>query len=417
MKQFNYNFNSKVKNILRKFVLVILAFILVSFTTLNAQSYEILFDTYNASGWFGGDDRPGNGPRHVGYSQSVLIDSAITLNSFAFDFMGRFDYYQNPTGFGHEVTLTLNIRNDSGVILQTEQVVVPASYEGGWITWSNISMNVAANTTLIFSAYLVGAYDLNQYTSSNKCDANAGYLEGERYAKVGISDPDMELWPGWYNHTWDSNFWLKGTLLIIPVELTFFNANVTESNVILEWTTATEINNMGFEVQRNIKDNWETLDFIQGKGNSTEITQYTYKDDFIDVNYSGEVSYRLKQKDFDGTFTYSDVVIVEVDFSPLVYSLLQNFPNPFNPSTKISWQSPESSWQSVKVYDVLGNLVATLVDEYKPAGSYEVEFSAKGGSASGGNASTFNGSLTSGVYFYRIQAGSFVDTKKMILLK
>jgi len=95
------------------------------------------------------------------------------------------------------------------------------------------------------------------------------------------------------------------------------------------------------------------------------------------------------------------------------FELMQNYPNPFNPSTKISWHSTVGSWQSLKVYDVLGNEVATLVDEYKPAGRFEIEFSAKGGSAAGGNAY----SLPSGVYFYRLQAENYVETKKMILLK
>jgi photosystem II stability/assembly factor-like uncharacterized protein len=88
---------------------------------------------------------------------------------------------------------------------------------------------------------------------------------------------------------------------------------------------------------------------------------------------------------------------------PDKFSLAQNYPNPFNPSTKISWQSSVSSWQTLKVYDVLGNEVATLVDEYKPAGNYEVKFSADG--------------LTSGIYFYKLQAGSFGETKKMILMR
>ena len=92
------------------------------------------------------------------------------------------------------------------------------------------------------------------------------------------------------------------------------------------------------------------------------------------------------------------------------FTLEQNYPNPFNPSTKISWQSPVGSWQTLKVYDVLGNEVATLVNEFKQAGSYEVEFSALGGSV-------VSRQLASGVYFYRLQAGDFVETKKFVLLK
>lgn len=110
-------------------------------------------------------------------------------------------------------------------------------------------------------------------------------------------------------------------------------------------------------------------------------------------------------------------LLTEVKFEqPLIikeYKLEQNYPNPFNPSTKITWQAPVNAHQTLKVYDVLGNEIATLVDEYKTAGKYEVEFSAKGGSASGGNAID----LPSGVYFYRLQVGDFVSTKKMILLK
>jgi len=108
------------------------------------------------------------------------------------------------------------------------------------------------------------------------------------------------------------------------------------------------------------------------------------------------------------------VTAVEIDpLSPIEFELYQNYPNPFNPNTKISWQSPVGSWQTIKVYDVLGNEVVTLVNEYKPAGSHEVEFSAKSGSASGGNAL----SLPSGIYFYQLKSGNFIETRKMVLLK
>jgi len=112
----------------------------------------------------------------------------------------------------------------------------------------------------------------------------------------------------------------------------------------------------------------------------------------------------------------TDEIVVSVSNEvpiPTEFKLEQNYPNPFNPSTKINWQSPVGSWQSLKIFNILGNEVVTLVDEYKPAGTYEVEFSAKGGSASGGDA--YN--LPSGVYFYKLQAGEFNQTKKMVLLR
>ena len=116
--------------------------------------------------------------------------------------------------------------------------------------------------------------------------------------------------------------------------------------------------------------------------------------------------YRLKQIDFDGTFEYSSTIEVEVN-SPTKFSLEQNYPNPFNPSTKISWQSPVISWQTLKVYDILGNEIATLVNEEKSAGQYEVEF----------NPESSIKNPASGIYFYQLKAGDFVETKKMILMK
>jgi hypothetical protein len=107
------------------------------------------------------------------------------------------------------------------------------------------------------------------------------------------------------------------------------------------------------------------------------------------------------------------VIDAHVDLTPKSFALSQNYPNPFNPSTKISWQSPVGSWQTLKVYDILGNEISTLVNEFREAGFYEVEFSANGGSASGKDVST----LTSGVYIYKIQAGDFSETKKMLLTK
>ncbi|BDQ01452.1 M14 family zinc carboxypeptidase [Ignavibacterium sp.] len=197
----------------------------------------------------------------------------------------------------------------------------------------------------------------------------------------------------------------------IPVELSSFSATISGNNVQLNWTTVTETNNKGFEVQRSVfpgeerNHYWETIGFVDGKGTSTEVNHYSYNDKNLE---SGKYSYRLKQIDYDGSFKYSDEIYVNIE-NLKTFSLEQNYPNPFNPSTKISWQSPVSSWQTLKVYDVLGNEVATLVDEYREAGKYEVEFDATDLSGSK--------SLTSGIYFYQIHVGAFVESRKMILIK
>jgi hypothetical protein len=98
---------------------------------------------------------------------------------------------------------------------------------------------------------------------------------------------------------------------------------------------------------------------------------------------------------------------------PAAFELCQNYPNPFNPTTTIKYELPKASVVRLSVYDILGREVSVLVNERKNAGSYEVKFSAKGGSASGGDAS----GLSSGVYFYRLQAGDFTQTKRLLLLK
>jgi agmatine/peptidylarginine deiminase len=196
------------------------------------------------------------------------------------------------------------------------------------------------------------------------------------------------------------NFEISNT---VPVELILFNANVEKSTVTLNWITATEINNSGFQIERRKTQDgrsteWEAIGFINGNGTTTETNSYSYMDEDL---AAGKYNYRLKQIDFDGSFAYSD--LVEVDIALTEFKLAQNYPNPFNPGTVIKFQLPISGEVTLKVYDVLGNEIETLVNEYKPAGSYEVEF----------NASQF----ASGIYFYKLQAGSFVQTNKMILQK
>ena len=188
--------------------------------------------------------------------------------------------------------------------------------------------------------------------------------------------------------------------LVIPVELTAFNVNVNKNEVILDWTTATELNNLGFEIQRkSVNGNFETLGFVSGKGTTTEVNNYTFTDKSVDA---GNYSYRLMQKDFDGTFAYSPEVEVEVSL-PLEYSLEQNFPNPFNPTTTIRYAIPEDNFVSIKLYDVLGNEVISLVNEQQQAGRYEMLFNAS--------------SIASGVYYYQITSGNFNQTRKLVLMK
>ena len=147
-------------------------------------------------------------------------------------------------------------------------------------------------------------------------------------------------------------------------------------------------------------DKWERIGFVLGNGNSNSVKDYKFTDDKIS---NGKYSYRLKQVDNDGKFEYSKEIEVEVNLLPTEYALDQNFPNPFNPSTVIQYQIPQPGKVILNIYDMLGREVRTLVNEFQQNGTHSVTFDAL--------------HLSSGVYFYRIQSGSFIETKKMLLLK
>jgi len=187
---------------------------------------------------------------------------------------------------------------------------------------------------------------------------------------------------------------------IIPVELTSFVGSTVNGTVVLNWNTATETNNSGFEVQRSSdRINFSNIAFVPGFGTTTEPRNYSYTDNSVS---NGTYYYRLKQVDFNGAFAYSDIVDVNVA-APIDFTLAQNYPNPFNPSTIISYSVPQNSFVTLKVYDVLGNEVTTLVNETKSAGKYDVRFDAS--------------ELSNGVYFYTVNADNFTSTKKMLLMK
>jgi hypothetical protein len=190
-----------------------------------------------------------------------------------------------------------------------------------------------------------------------------------------------------------------------PVELVSFNGSNDNGNVVLNWLTASELNNNGFEVERKSgTENFVKIAFVQGNGTTSEANSYS----FTDVNVaSGSYSYRLRQIDFDGTVSFSNIVNVEVGV-PGKFNLSQNYPNPFNPSTKISISLPVESRVSLKVFDILGQEVFSQLNQNYTAGSHTISFDGS--------------SLNSGVYFYRVDASGvngndFSSVKKMILTK
>jgi hypothetical protein len=187
---------------------------------------------------------------------------------------------------------------------------------------------------------------------------------------------------------------------IIPVELSAFYANVSNGNVVLNWTTETELNNQEFVVERRITESqFITIGNVQGNGSTTGRKYYSFTDASVEA---GKYFYRLKQVDFDGSYEYSSEVSAEVT-APLEFALDQNYPNPFNPSTSIKYSVPESGNIRLSVFNIVGEEVAVLVNGFSQAGFFDVTFDAS--------------NLSSGIYLYKLQSANSVQTKKMMLLK
>ena len=223
------------------------------------------------------------------------------------------------------------------------------------------------------------------------------------YAPNNSSDWTMYLDDVAYNPS--------GTL---PVQLDVFKGYAYKDKVKLEWSTATEKDNYGFEVERCLADDkvpvaadWEKAGFVKGNGNSNSPKDYSFVDDR--VTGSGNYYYRLKQIDADGRFEYSKIIEVRVNSVPADFQLFQNYPNPFNPVTSIKYTIPFESNVKITISNSIGEIVKEIVNKKCAVGYYETEFTATG--------------LASGIYFYTITAGSidglhnYQNTKKMVLLK
>lgn len=273
--------------------------------------------------------------------------------------------------------VTIKFDNDWNVIDAEDEAHIEVSSDGG-STWTGVWDQVGTDIRDTHESINISSVVANQ---SN--------------VKIRL----RSVQPGWDWWWVVDNFCIYGTY-IIPVELTSFIALTIDGTIKLNWTTVSETNNQMFEIERKIKNGeYYSIGYVNGHGTTTEIHEYTFVDDNVEA---GIYYYRLKQIDFDGSFELSDEIEVVVAI-PIEYSLSQNFPNPFNPSTIIKYSVPEEGLITLKVFNSLGEEVVTLENEVKQPGIYDMEFNAE--------------QFPSGIYFYRLQAGSFVETKKMVLMK
>ncbi|NUN08927.1 MAG: T9SS type A sorting domain-containing protein [Ignavibacteriaceae bacterium] len=203
------------------------------------------------------------------------------------------------------------------------------------------------------------------------------------------------------NDTWT----FGGADFPLPVELTSFTASVNDNNVVLNWETATEVNNYGFEIERVKSEelkvkNFTTLGFVPGAGNSNSPKSYSFTDNDIE---NGTYLYRLKQLNTDGSYNYSNEITAVVAFIPDKFLLMQNYPNPFNSETVIRYQLPTDVFVKMEIYSTPGDKVAAPVNQFQKAGVHTIKFDAL--------------DLPSGIYFCEFTAGKYKSVKKFIILR
>ena len=257
------------------------------------------------------------------------------------------------------------------------------------------------------SSYTIDLQYHDNDVSGSDVDLYFGKLNGTTYTSLGLVDYNNNKL--YKTELTSFSTFTGGESTPMPVELSSFNANVISRDVKLNWITATETNNAGFEIQKSEirsqkQEEWVKVGYINGNGTKTTPTNYTFEEKKLNL---GKYNYRLKQIDYNGNFEFHNLNgFIEIGV-PNKFDISQNYPNPFNPTTKIDFDLPYDSKVTMKLYDISGREVMTLVNEQRTAGYYTVQMN--------GN------NLSSGMYFYRIIAEGngqkYVMTKKAILIK
>jgi len=304
-----------------------------------------------------------------------------------------------------------------------EGTYAPADGLERWM--GSIAMNAAGHMALGYSVSSTGMFPAIRYTGRYSTDplgqmtipeetifagsgSQSGLSRWGDYTSMNVDPNGINFWyVNQYQPTTGSFNWRTRIANIdytIPVELVSFTVNAVKDEVELNWRTATETNNQGFEIERASSSTtpvqeWVNVGYVAGFGTTTEPKSYSFIDSKLEA---GSYTYRLKQIDFDGSFEYSNEINVDVEL-PLQYALEQNYPNPFNPSTKISYSIPEDGFVKLAVYNLLGEEVATIVNSFQKADRYEINFDAR--------------DLSSGVYVYKIEAANYTASKKLVLMK
>lgn len=333
------------------------------------------------------------------------------------DIPGQLKIVNSPADISYTVPFTLN-STWSSVYTSTQTVLLNGSILSTKITNHDIHYLVDAYGLMTLPGG--ASYDALRIRKEERAgDKTIGYIfVAKNGASVELTAADtLQPNSGSIQVRRKTVKWARPPESPVPIQLYYFSVSwdADHARVMVSWGTMSEVNNFGFEVQKAEAPNGDfrpiSRDVIPGHGTTTVPQSYACVDNPASP---GVWYYRLKQVDLDGVIHYTEATKVEVPFSvegnakPTVFALSQNFPNPFNPTTVVSYQLPVASHVQLAVYDLLGREVAVLVNEYQAAGSYNVKFSASGGDGAG---------LPSGVYYYRLTAGQYAESRRMLLLK
>lgn len=306
-------------------------------------------------------------------SKLVIINSAQWTGDYITVGVQSISMYIKNFG-ATTLSMRVALRGPGGDFWSVNPIVVAASSDWQPVTFSILPTNLTGGANVNST--------LSGVTSVRILHSVAGGFSGDPVAaQIGLDNITAASQP-------------------IPVELTSFTAQSQDKTVILNWVTATELNNSGFEIQRKVVEgDFATVGFVKGEGTTTHQKEYSY----VDKNLTeGKYFYRLKQLDFSGVSEYSNTI--EVDIRSLDdFTLEQNYPNPFNPTTTIGYALQEKSNIKLTLMNAIGEKIAILVNEEQDKGYHKVELNGK--------------DLSSGVYFYHIKAENFSQIKKMILMR
>lgn len=331
---------------------------------VNTTTNKFSFDVYSKS--------TGVQSIRVGVTNYLIFFNSTALNTPVISNVNPKYTAGSPTGDYNAMTVETSLGNEVNVTIR---------FTGDGLGFGDVLSTVEPNGELMCTVTLnISSQNANTNTS---WDTTNSALQDSRSLLV-------------------TNHFFGSFDNPLPVELSSFTGKVVDGNKVnLNWVTKTEVNNYGFNVERRINEGeWNTLDFVEGHGNSNSPKEYSYTDKDLFTGGS-KFQYRLKQIDTDGKFEYSDVV--EVEIIPAKFELSQNYPNPFNPSTTIRFSLPKETQLKINIYNMLGEMVETLAEGNYEAGYHKVTFNAS--------------NLPSGAYIYRIESADFMQVRKMVLIK